>query len=67
MKKCILTALALGMTVPAVAADDFDWSRATVYFVITDRFSNGDTTNDNNYGRINDYGSERMNLSLIHI
>lgn len=54
------------MMVPAVAAEDFDWSKATVYFVITDRFSNGDTTNDNNYGRINDYGSERMNAATFH-
>jgi len=44
----------------------FDWGNATVYFVITDRFCNGDSTNDVNYGRIVDYGSERMNAATFH-
>lgn len=30
---------------------DFSWDNATVYFTITDRFYNGDTQNDNSYGR----------------
>lgn len=47
-------------------ASDFDWKNATVYFVITDRFCNGDTTNDVNYGRIVDYGSEQMNAATFH-
>jgi len=47
-------------------ADDFDWGKATVYFAITDRFCNGDTTNDVNYGRIVDYGSERLNAATFH-
>ena len=47
-------------------AKDFEWGSATVYFVITDRFANGDTTNDVNYGRIVDYGSERMNAATFH-
>lgn len=29
----------------------FSWNNATVYFLLTDRFSNGDTTNDHSYGR----------------
>ena len=29
----------------------FDWHNATVYFVLTDRFYNGDKTNDHSYGR----------------
>jgi alpha-amylase len=29
----------------------FTWQDATVYFVITDRFANGDTSNDHSYGR----------------
>lgn len=45
---------------------DFDWGNATVYFVITDRFCNGDTANDVNYGRIVDYGSERLNAATFH-
>lgn len=44
----------------------FNWNGATVYFVITDRFCNGDTTNDVNYGRIVDYGSERLNAATFH-
>lgn len=44
----------------------FDWRNATVYFVITDRFCNGDSGNDVNYGRIVDYGSERLNAATFH-
>lgn len=44
----------------------FSWPGATVYFVITDRFCNGDSTNDVNYGRIVDYGSERLNAATFH-
>lgn len=29
----------------------FDWKNATVYFVLTDRFYNGDPTNDHSYHR----------------
>lgn len=29
----------------------FSWDNAYVYFVMTDRFANGDTSNDNSYGR----------------
>ncbi|TCI05075.1 alpha-amylase [Corallincola luteus] len=29
----------------------FSWDNANVYFVITDRFENGDPSNDNSYGR----------------
>ena len=29
----------------------FTWDNATVYFVLTDRFKNGDTSNDHSYGR----------------
>lgn len=54
---------------PAIAADSaprFDWCNSTIYFVITDRFCNGDRSNDENYGRKNDYGSERMNAATFH-
>lgn len=47
-------------------AENFDWRKSTVYFVITDRFANGDPANDVNYGRIVDYGSERMNAATFH-
>lgn len=62
----ILTVL-LGLEMTVVQGeDDFHWGNATVYFVITDRFCNGDTTNDVNYGRIVDYGSERLNAATFH-
>lgn len=31
--------------------DGFSWDNATVYFAITDRFCNGNSENDNSYGR----------------
>lgn len=69
MKKIMLSFL-LGLSglSEAVASDErnFDWGNAIVYFVITDRFSNGDTTNDVNYGRIVDYGSEQLNAATFH-
>lgn len=69
MKKSLFTLILawVALTVAgAVRADDFDWRNATVYFVITDRFCNGDTTNDVNYGRCVDYGSERLNAATFH-
>ena len=62
--------LAMALCGPGVCAATqerpFDWKGATVYFVITDRFCNGDTTNDINYGRTVDYGSERLNAATFH-
>jgi len=34
--------------------DYFSWDNATVYFLMTDRFFNGNTGNDQNYGRQSD-------------
>jgi alpha-amylase len=62
MKPSVLAAslmLALGA---AKAAPDlspakgkpFTWDNATVYFVVTDRFNNGDPSNDHAYGRKDD-------------
>lgn len=68
MKKIILS-LVLGLSgISALAAsnDSFNWGNSTVYFVITDRFCNGDPTNDVNYGRIVDYGSDRLNAATFH-
>lgn len=31
--------------------DDFSWDNANVYFLMTDRFCNGNTDNDHSYGR----------------
>jgi alpha-amylase len=38
------------------AATPFTWQNATVYFAMTDRFANGDATNDASYGRAPDAG-----------
>lgn len=70
MKKIILSLLliiTLGFSSHIMAENDnFCWTGSTVYFVITDRFCNGDTSNDVNYGRITDYGSEQMNAATFH-
>ncbi len=60
-----LSLFGMAQAVPSGHAP-FNWNGATVYFVITDRFCNGDTTNDVNYGRIVDYGSERLNAATFH-
>lgn len=41
---------------PAKASIPFDWNRATIYFLLTDRFNNGDKTNDMAYGRAREAG-----------
>lgn len=61
----ILLLLLSCKTLPAQMSE-FDWKGATIYFVITDRFCNGDSTNDVNYGRIVDYGSEQLNAATFH-
>lgn len=67
MKNTFLTLISLFFVAFAANAhDNFTWGNANVYFVITDRFANGDSTNDINYGRINDYGSERLNAATFH-
>ena len=47
--------------IPAQAAATpatFSWDNATVYFLLTDRFNNGDTSNDHSYGRgLDQYGN----------
>ncbi len=62
----LLVILISGQQRAAETTPSFDWGNATVYFVITDRFANGDTSNDVNYGRIVDYGSERLNAATFH-
>ena len=43
----------------------FSWDNANAYFVLTDRFYNGDTSNDNSYGRPQKdaWGSARYNTA----
>ncbi len=69
MKKTLFTILlifGISQGIIANSNNDFDWRNATVYFLITDRFCNGDSLNDVNYGRIVDYGSERLNAATFH-
>ena len=42
---------AAAQTAVSADASTFSWDNATVYFAMTDRFSNGDTSNDHSYGR----------------
>lgn len=38
----------------SASGDNFTWDNASVYFLLTDRFRNGDTSNDHSYGRATD-------------
>ncbi len=54
MKKWFATTALLAMTLsgiaqPASALGSTDWEKKSIYFIMTDRFSDGDTSN-NNYG-----------------
>lgn len=44
----------------------FSWDNATVYFLFTDRFCNGDPSNDINYGRKTNYGNDTLNAATFH-
>ena len=69
MKRLFILAAMLVSSISALQAqesDYFEWQNATVYFLITDRFHNGDPSNDQNYGRRNDYGSEQLNAATFH-
>ena len=48
-----------------VVKDTFSWDNATIYFVITDRFENGDLSNDNSYGRVK-VDSFGKNIGTFH-
>ena len=46
-----LTSLVSHIHAQIPAYPSFSWDNATVYFVMTDRFANGNTANDHSYGR----------------
>ncbi|MGN9134123.1 alpha-amylase family glycosyl hydrolase [Clostridium sp. HCP1S3_B4] len=55
-----------GVSGTAVSEDDlenqlFSWDNATVYFLLTDRFENGDPSNDHSYGRSLDANGNVIN------
>lgn len=48
------------------SADDFTWDNATVYFLLTDRFNNGNTSNDHSYNRgLNRDGSVNTSMNNV--
>lgn len=51
--------LALGCACASAQPRPFAWENATVYFLLTDRFNNGDPANDHAYGRKGDAGKLR--------
>ena len=46
-------------------APAFSWDNATVYFLLTDRFCNGDTSNDHSYGRGLDQNGQAVNFDTL--
>lgn len=46
----------------SVGKDDFDWDEARIYFMLTDRFFNGDTSNDDPNGE----GYDESHLESYH-
>ena len=48
----LLNETSVEVNAAASSTPAFSWDNATVYFLLTDRFCNGDTSNDNAYGRV---------------
>lgn len=46
-------------------SEKFTWDNAIIYFVLTDRFYNGDPSNDHCFGRRNDYPT-KINCGTFH-
>ena len=53
-------------TSAVTSADSFSWDNATVYFVLTDRFVNGDTSNDHSYNRLIDKDGSVVTSSMLN-
>ena len=53
------------LTIAAESTDFFTWDNLLCYFVLTDRFANGDTTNDHSYYRKNDLSGDE-NVATFH-
>jgi glycosidase len=51
-------------TKTAVYTETFSWDNVNAYFVLTDRFYNGDTSNDASYGRTNNYNSAGLTADI---
>lgn len=48
------------VTLEKVSVDNFTWDNALVYFVITDRFYDGDPSNNNSYYRVKNAGGTEI-------
>lgn len=51
--------------VKEVSTDYFTWDNVNAYFVLTDRFANGDSSNDHSYSRKNDLSGDE-NVATFH-
>ena len=49
-----------------VPTGEFTWGNANVYFVLTDRFFNGNPSNDNSYGRKNKLSPAPLDVATYH-
>ena len=47
---CVFLLLSMAAVSAKAQSVDFSWDQATIYHLITDRFSNGDLQNDSSYG-----------------
>ena len=52
-------------TTKLLKEDPFTWDNVNAYFVLTDRFANGDTTNDHSYSRQNGLDGDE-NVATFH-
>ena len=59
------TEVKVNVTERTKAAGDFDWDEAVIYFAVTDRFFDGDASNNNAYG-VNDYDTSEKGGSSYH-
>ena len=50
---------------PAPSKDTFTWDNVNAYFVLTDRFANGDSANDHSYSRKNGLSGDE-NVATFH-
>lgn len=59
------TATNVTVTERKKSAGDFDWDEAVIYFAVTDRFFDGDASNNDAYG-VGDYNTDKKGGSSYH-
>lgn len=59
------TATNVTVTERKKSAGDFDWDEAVIYFAVTDRFFDGDASNNDAYG-VGDYNTGEKGVSSYH-